>query len=362
MVRLHDRRGGRELRLGIVGLGWVARDYMLPAVAEHPRVRLGAVCSRGTRDFDGLDADVPRYRDLDAFLAREADRLDAVYVATPNHLHAAQTRACLDAGLAVLCEKPLAADLADARAMARAVRASGLPYATAFDQRHHPAHLRIAELVARGTLGTLTLVRLDYACWLPADWSPTPGHEPPLRPDNWRIDRARAGGGAVIDLAPHGLDLVEVLTGTRVARLQGLEQRVAQDYAVDDGGAFVGQLATGALLVHTVGYNRPESLPRRRLELIGTAGSLLAEDTMGQTPGGRVTYTTAATGVPVAVAFDEVTGPFLGQLDALVRQVLDGAAPARTIADDLRLATLLDAATQPWASSAVATPAYAKTD
>lgn len=324
------------LRLGIVGYGWVARDYMAPAAAAHPDVALAAVASVREADFAGLRQNVQRFTDWRALLAEAA--VDAVYVATPNHLHADPTIAALEAGLPVLCEKPLADKLSEAERMVAAVAETGTPYATAFDQRWHPAHVAARELVRAGRLGALTHVRLDYACWLPAAWN-----EGGVGiGDNWRIDPARAGGGAVIDLAPHGLDLVEHLTGQRFTRLVGQLQHHVHDYGVDDGGALLGQLDGGALLSHTVGYNRPETLPRRRLEIIGTGGVLLAEDTMGQTPGGRLTFTDARTGRAEDLPFDTTTGPFYGQLDAFARQVRGTYAPTRTAADDLRLARLLD--------------------
>ena len=331
------------LRLGIVGFGWVARDYMAPAVAADPGVTLVAVASVRPADFEGLPETVARYGDWRALLA-EAD-VDAVYVATPNHLHADPTIAALEAGIAVLCEKPLADRLPEAERMAEAVRRAGVPYATAFDQRWHPAHRAAAQLVREGQIGTLTQVRLDYACWLPAAWNEGGSARPdaPPAPDNWRIDRARAGGGAVIDLAPHGLDLVETVTGQRLERLSGLYQTVAHDYDVDDGGALLGRLSGGALLAHTVGYNRPETLPRRRLELAGTRGMLVAEDTMGQTPGGTLALLDAETGQRCDVRFDASASPFAGQLAAFAALVRgeDTGAPARTIEDDVRLARLL---------------------
>ena len=334
----------RPLRLGIIGYGWVARDYMAPAVSSHPDVDLAAACSVREADFEGLRQNVRRFTDWRALL-REGG-VDAVYVATPNHLHASPTITALEAGIPVLCEKPLAADLAEAERMIDAVARTGTPYATAFDQRWHPAHVTARACVAEGRLGAITQVRLDYACWVPADWneggSAKPGGGPAV--DNWRIDGARAGGGAVIDLAPHGLDLVETLTGQRLTRLTAELQCGVHDYGVDEGGALLGVLDAGALLAHTVGYNRPETLPRRRIELIGTEGMLLLEDTMGQTPGGRVTFVDATAGQAHDVVFDRTVGPFYGQLDAFARQVRGTYAPERTADDDLRLARLLDAA------------------
>ena len=102
---------------------------------------------------------------------------------------------------------------------------------------------------------------------------------------------------------------------------------------------------SGALGVHSVGYNRPETLPRRRIELIGTAGMLTAENTMGQDPGGTVTFLPAKQGGGGArvLEFDTKTSPFYLQLDTFLRERRGlGSFPQRTLNDDLRLAKLLD--------------------
>ena len=320
------------VRWGIVGFGWVAQDYMLPALLRHPGAELRAAVSIRPSDFERLPPGATGYTSPEEMLAQEA--LDAVYIASPNHLHAAHVALCAAAGLDILCEKPLAHTYDDALRIVEAVHRTGIYFATAFDQRHHPAHRLLQDWVAQGRLGTITQVRLDYACWLPAGWST----------DNWRIDRERAGGGAIIDLAPHGLDLLEVLTGQRIVDLHVYQQRAVQDYAVDDGGVLSMAFAGGTLGVHTVGYNRPETLPRRRLELIGTEGILQATNTMGQDPGGQVLFLSARPGSePQELPFDQQLSPFYVQLDQFIEARQDLAPfPQRILHDDLRLAKLLD--------------------
>ena len=324
------------VRIGIIGYGWVARDYMAPAIVRHPEASLVAVVSKDdpVPETDRKVGLPHHYTDAEAMLREE--ELDMVYIATPNHLHRTHTELALDHGLHVLCEKPMAATLKDVEGMREAIDRSTCHYATALDQRWHPAHLRMRDLIADNDLGTITQVRLDYACWLDAGWSA----------DNWRIDPARAGGGAIIDLAPHGLDLVEFVTGQRLKTLHILDQRAVQDYTVDDGGVLSGRLSGGAVLSHTVGYNRPETLPRRRLEVIGTGGVLLAENTMGQDPGGRLTFIGATDGKRHLLDFDHATSPFDLQLDGFLKSIDNGgrSTSGRTPGDDVRLARLFHAA------------------
>jgi predicted dehydrogenase len=330
---------GRRIGWGVVGTGWVARDYVGPGI-EASGHRVVAACDlddAALADFLPHRTDLLRTGDLDALLAME--EVDAVYVATPNHAHLAPAAAAARAGKAVLCEKPMARTLGEAHELADAVRSSGVLYATAFDQRFHPAHVRLHTLIAGGALGTVTSVRIRYACWTGPDWSPDGKAH-----DNWRADPERAGGGAFIDLAPHGLDLTQVLLGEPIVDVAALLQHRVHDYAVDDGGALAGRTASGALLSLSVAYNCPETFPRRELEVAGTRGRALAIDTMGQTPGGSLTLTDARTGEVQPVDFDGDASPFERQIAAFSSAVAGETEFPYSLDHDLHTMRLIQSA------------------
>jgi 1,5-anhydro-D-fructose reductase (1,5-anhydro-D-mannitol-forming) len=321
-------------RWGIAGCGWVARDYVGPAIVASTNGRVAAVfdpdqvARARAADLFGC----PAYADPTTF----HQAVDAVYVAAPNHVHRVLVEAAAQAGKPVLCEKPMATGMADAQAMVAACAAAGVRYATAFDQRWHPAHRHMADLIAAGRLGTVTAIRIVYACWLPAGWDGDG-----LSPDNWRIDPRRAGGGALMDLAPHGLDLSAMLLGERLADIAAMGQRRVHQYGVEDGAVLMARSQSGALVQMHVAYNCPDALPRRRLEVVGTLGQLVAENTMGQTPGGSLVFTDAATGVasPVDVP-DALRSPFVNQVEAFAGW-LQGRPFAFTPENDLHTMRLV---------------------
>ena len=320
------------LRWGVIGYGWVARDYAVPGMLAAGG-RLAAVADpdpESRRHAATLGA--TGHADWAALL--HDPEVEAVYVATPNHLHRAAVEACCAARKPVLCEKPMAATLADAEAMGDAVRAAGIRYGTAFDQRHHPAHAAMRDAVARGAVGTVTAVRITYACWVDAGWAG----------DNWRADPARAGGGALMDLAPHGLDLVDAILGGPVVEVAAMTQRRVQAYAVDDGALLIGRTASGVLVQMHVAYNCPEALPRRRLEVVGTTGALVAERTMGQTPGGTLRRICGRLGLDVPVEVpDADASPFARQMAAFARWLRRGG-DMFSLDRDLHTMRLLDKA------------------
>jgi predicted dehydrogenase len=323
---------GTVLNWGVIGLGWVARDYAVPGMIQSG-ARLVAVAdpdpsSRSHAEMLGARA----HAGWEALLSDP--EVQAVYVATPNHLHRAAVEAAAAAGKPVLCEKPMAATLADAEAMGEAVRRAGIPYGTAFDQRHHPAHAAIRRAVDTGAIGTVTAIRIAYACWVDAGWAS----------DNWRADPARAGGGALMDLAPHGLDLVQALTGEEVEEVSAFAQRRVQSYAVDDGAMLVGRTASSVLVQMHVAYNCPEGLPRRRLEVIGTTGQITAERTMGQTPGGEVRRICGRLGLDATLPVpDAHASPFARQMEAFAAWLREGG-DGFSLERDLRVMRLIEQA------------------
>ncbi len=323
------------MRWGIVGFGWVARDYMAPGIAAAGGTLVAIADPSPMAQASAMSGGILAYDTAEAMLADAA--LDCIYVATPNNLHADPVRAAVAAGVPVLCEKPIAATLDDAETIGAAV--TGHLYGTAFDQRHHPAHRAMAQAIRDGAIGRPIAVRIVYACWVDPSWSPSSEGSG----CNWRADPAAAGGGAVIDLALHGLDLAAMLVDEPLARLHIDLQRRIHDYPVDDGGILSGRTAGGILVQSHVAYNCPEVLPRRRLEILGEDGLLVATDTMGQTEGGTVIRRCARTGNETALPFDAALSPFAAQAAAFAAAVR-GEAHDFSIHRDLSLMRLFDAA------------------
>lgn len=304
------------IRWRIVGVGWVARDFVIPAI--HAARNAELVAALDIRDDPG---------------DRTTADFDAVYIATPNDCHADIAAHYAAKGKHVLCEKPMARTLTEAQQMVSACRAAGVQYATAFDQRFHPRHRQMRDLIKNGKLGTICSARIHYACWLPPDWST----------DNWRVDPLRAGGGAMIDLAPHGLDLLQVLLGEPIVAIHALKQRKLWNYPVDDGAVLTACFQGGALATIQVGYNCPDAFPRRRLEVIGSEGMLIANNTMGQTPGGTVHwYGADGQASELPPPFDVERSPFQLQIEAFSQSLLDRSPFPFTPEHDLETMRLLD--------------------
>ena len=132
----------------------------------------------------------------------------------------------------------------------------------------------------------------------------------------------------MVDLAPHGVDLLATLLGDEWQDLVAFKQRRVHDYAVDDGAVLAGRFRGGTVASIHVAYNCPDHFPRRTLELIGTRAMVRATDTMGQTPGGSLTLIEASSGRPIAVPVDPADdrNPFEIQARAFADAILDRPA------------------------------------
>jgi predicted dehydrogenase len=193
----------RNLRVGVIGAGWPGERHAegflatgeatIDAIAdlEEPRRQAFAARYGATRQF----AD---YRDLLA----DPD-LDAVVIALPNFLHLSSTLAALESGKHVLCEKPPAMTTAEAEQMAKTADRHGLVLGYATRRRFNPATDLLAARIAQGRLGEVYHAR--------AVWTRTWGV--PIGVGGWFTDPARAGGGALIDIGIHVLDLAWFLMG-----------------------------------------------------------------------------------------------------------------------------------------------------
>lgn len=140
------------------------------------------------------------------------ERVDAIAIVTPNHLHAPVAIAALDAGFHVLCEKPMAMSVAEAEAIERAAKASGRLFALAFTYAGYPLVEEARTRVARGDFGAIRLVQAEYL----QGWLSRPIDRDGNKQAEWRTDPARAGiGGCLGDIGTHAFQLAEHVSGLR---------------------------------------------------------------------------------------------------------------------------------------------------
>ena len=252
-----------EIRWGIIGCGDVALRKSGPALAQTPGSRVHAVMSRDLRKaqefankFDASAA----YDSLEALLADSS--VDAVYVATPVFLHAEQTVAAAEAGKHVLCEKPMGLSVDECHKMIDACRQNGVALSIAYYRRAYPEIQRMKQVLEEGEIGAVIAARVINF----SRSGPKPGH--------WRLDPHQSGGGILMDVGSHRLDLLDFLLG-EIAEIAGLTSTRTRSVAVDEAVSFTARFTSGALAAGQLAWNCPER--QDWIEIQGSDGSLRAD-------------------------------------------------------------------------------------
>lgn len=251
---------------GILGAGKIAESQMAPAICAAPGHELAAVTRReqeAAQRFAGRHGAQRAYDRVESLL--EDDQVNAVYVATPPHLHARETVLAAEAGKHVLCEKPMALTTGEARAMIDACQANGVMLTICHYQRFNARHQRIRSLLEEGAIGQVTAARINFSDRFP----PQPGV--------WHHDPEISGGGPVMDLGIHCIDLLRFLCGPAES-VAALVETLVDSSPVADTATLLLRLASGAQAVVTSHWTTANHEPERAngLEICGTEGSIVA--------------------------------------------------------------------------------------
>src|SRR5262249_10539047 len=221
------------------------------------------------------EANIPQaYDSLDAILSDPA--VDVVYISTTNELHAQQTLAAARAGKHVLCEKPLALSLDDAREMVATCQASGVVMGTNHHLRNAATHRTLRRLIGEGAIGRPLAARVFHAVYLPP------------RLQGWRLSKPEAGAGVILDITVHDADTLRFVLGDEVTEVVALaaQQGLAAG-TLEDAVMGVMRFEGGVLAQFHDAFTIKHALTG--LEVHGTDGSLIGEHVMTQEPeNGRV--------------------------------------------------------------------------
>ena len=223
--------------IAIVGTGMIGAVHRRAALLAGADIR-GVAASSPQRARDVAQAwGVPRaYRDIEEVVADP--QVQVVHVCTPNHLHRPMAQAALEAGKHVVCEKPLATTLEDARALAALATANALVATVPFIYRYHPVVREARARIAHGELGPLHLIHGSYL----QDWLLDPAS------NNWRVDPALGGASRVFaDIGSHWCDLVEWVSGERFTEVSAAFDTVIAERSTDTGQSFTTAAAGGAM-------------------------------------------------------------------------------------------------------------------
>lgn len=259
----------------VVGVGDITTKRVIPAIQSEPRSCLYGVVTRdpakaspyNTRTFGTLDQ------------ALANPEVQAVYVGTPVFLHASQTIQALRAGKHVVCEKPMAMNEAEARTMVAEAERSGRLFGVAYYRRLYPKILRTKQLLAEGAIGQPVIAELTNHMWFTGEGEP--GER------SWLFDPAKAGGGPLLDIASHRIDVLNFLFG-KPLRVAGQLSNAVHHYAVEDNATVMIEYENGVRGVVDVRWH--SKVKRDECRIRGTVGEIEMSPLNGPDliyPGGR---------------------------------------------------------------------------
>ena len=271
-----------KIRLGIVGGGigaFVGSIHRIAArLDDRYDLLAGALSSEPKRAADsaaelGID---PRrsYASFEEMAKKEGKLkhgIEAVAIVTPNHLHCAVAKAFLEAGIHVICDKPLSSSLEDAEQIEKIVEGSGLIFAITYNYSGYPMVRHAREMVAAGKLGNIRVIQVEYA----QDWLATNIEAEGQKQAAWRTDPARAGtGGSIGDIGTHAFHLAEFISGLEAKSLLADLDTFVAGRSLDDNANILLHYSNGAkgmLWSSQVASGQENAL---RIRLFGDKGGL----------------------------------------------------------------------------------------
>lgn len=275
----HDHR---RLRLGMVGGGqgaFIGAVHRMAArLDDHYELVAGAFASDPERSrASALELQVsperayPDYRTMAESESRRNDGIDVVAIVTPNHVHFEVARCFLEAGIHVICDKPLTTTLEDAQALVELVERSGLFFGLTHNYTGYPLVRQAREMVAAGTLGELRVVQVEY----PQDWLTTRLEDDGIKQAEWRTDPKRSGpAGCLGDIGTHAYNLVRFVTGLELEALAADLHTFVEGRALDDNVHMMLRFKGGARGMLWSSQVAPGNENGLRLRVYGSRGGL----------------------------------------------------------------------------------------
>lgn len=269
------------LRWGLIGASTIAAEHMIRAFRENGGEVVSVMSANADRAAKyANEHGIARSTTSLADLVGSKD-VDAVYISTTNQLHRDQVFAAAAAGKHVLCEKPLALTLADARAMVAECRKHGVVMGTNHHLRNAATHRAMREAIKQGRIGRPLFARVFHSVYLPAHLQ------------GWRVERPDAGGGVILDITVHDADTLRfVLDDEPRSVIAMISHGGMSRGGLEDGVMGVIRFSNGLLAQFHDGFTTKYATIG--FEVHGDAGSLIGRDCMTQAPKGDVLLRTAA--------------------------------------------------------------------
>ena len=273
-----------KFRWCIIGAGGIADRRTIPAILQDSGSELVAVMDKFplTAEKIGNKYGVKYFTDETEMLKNV--ECDAVYIGTPVFSHYDQAMLALSFGKHVFIEKPVCMTAKDGRELVDAFKKAGKMLTIGYMMKYHNLHEKAKEIIKDGGIGDVSDVRAQFCCWYPDIEGA------------WRQKKALGGGGAIMDLGVHCIELIEEVLGEEIVDVKSFYSTKTFKYEVEDGAVIIFRTKSGVLGHIDVNFNIPDDASVAKLELYGTKGYVICEGTLAQEEVGKLRYLYAPQG------------------------------------------------------------------
>ena len=264
-----------QIKWAVIGSGGIARRRTIPeGIVPAENAKLDSVY-----DIDAeANNDVAKEFNASASKSLEdllSSDIDAIYVASPANMHHDQVVACARAKKHVLCEKPLGMTIEETENMIKVCKEEGVILGTGFMMRFHTQHQAALKIIQGDRLGKCVYGRAQLSCWYP----PMEGA--------WRQSPETGGGGSLMDMGSHCIDLLEMFFG-KLKSVSCFINNSVHSYDSEDSAIVSLFFENGAMATVDTYFCIPDNSSKNVLELYGSKGSILAKGTIGQGDDGEM--------------------------------------------------------------------------
>jgi len=237
-----------KVRVAVIGCGAIAKYRHLPELEAHPQVELVAVCDANEERVTKM-ARVYKTKPFTSYLEMfQMENLDAVVICLPHHLHAEATIAAAQAGVHILCEKPIATSKEEAQAMVDAAKEKGVKLMIGHNQRFVPSHKEAKKILDSGELGKLQSFRTTFGHSGPENWSLDGS-------DSFYFENDRLPFGVMGDLAIHKIDLLQFLLGESITHVTAMSGTFSKPTKHEDHSVILAKTKSGVFGTITASWN-----------------------------------------------------------------------------------------------------------
>ncbi|MCQ2386904.1 MAG: Gfo/Idh/MocA family oxidoreductase [Clostridia bacterium] len=268
----------------IIGAGGIADRRTIPAILQDKNNEIVALMDKvkPVAEKLGEKYGVKAYTNEEKML--KENECDAVYVSTPVMCHYDQAMLVLKYGRNLFIEKPVGFDSKQGEKIVNAFKKAGKQISIGYMMKYHNLHVKARDMIKQDKIGQVASIRLQFSCWYPEIKGA------------WRQVKKLGGGGALMDLGVHCIELAEYVLDEEIEQVKGIINTTSFKYEVEDSAIITFKTKSGVLGHIDVNFNIPDNASISKLEIYGTKGYIICNGTLAQEEVGSMSYLYAPQG------------------------------------------------------------------